>query len=73
MAPENVNIRVFLAAYMIAFYPANVFESMGTLEKELYAAAGPLLEKFSKICSSVEVSESRSFFDIHFQVTCDFL
>ena len=71
LAPEQVNIRVFLAASMIAYYPDNVFESMGALEKDLYASAVPLLEKFSKMCTAIEVSESKSFFDVHFKVTGD--
>ena len=29
LAPENVNVRVFLAGFMIAFRPTHVFESMG--------------------------------------------
>ncbi len=54
---------------MIAIYPASVFESMGAMEKDLYYASVPLIETFSKMCSLMEASESKSFRDIHSQVT----
>ena len=40
---EKVNVRVFLAGYMIAYCPTHVFESMGVLEHALLNAASPLL------------------------------
>ncbi len=49
LAPENVNVRVFLAGFMIAFRPTHVFESMGTLEQALYDTARPLIAKFEEI------------------------
>jgi hypothetical protein len=49
LAPENVNVRVFLAGFMIAFRPTHVFESMGELEGALLNAATPLMEKFQGI------------------------
>jgi hypothetical protein len=49
LAPENVNVRVFLAGFMIAFRPTHVFESMGVLEGALLNAATPLMEKFQGI------------------------
>ena len=52
--PENVNVRVFLAGYMVAFRPAHVFESMGALEQALLEAATPLLYAFEKICCSLK-------------------
>ena len=51
LSPENVNVRVFLAGFMIAYRPTHVFESMGTLEKNLLEATLPLMDKFHKICS----------------------
>ena len=50
LVPENVNVRVFLAGYMIAFRPTHVFESMGTLEQKLYEATLPLMTAFELIC-----------------------
>ena len=41
LEPDNVNIRVFLAAFMIAFRPTHVFESMGSREQTLFDAALP--------------------------------
>ena len=49
ISPENINVRVFLAAYMIAYRPGQVFETMGPLENALFDAAKPLLEKFEAI------------------------
>jgi hypothetical protein len=47
--PENVNVRVFLAAYMIAYRSTHVFESMGALEHPLLEAATKLLDCFESI------------------------
>lgn len=44
---------VFLAAFMIAFRPSQVFESMGALEKELLEASVLLLTKFQFILDCV--------------------
>ena len=44
LAPDSVNVLVFLAGYMIAHQPTHVFKSMGTLEKALFNVVGPLLE-----------------------------
>ena len=49
LAPENVNVRVFLAAYMIAYRSTHVFESMGALEHPLLEAATKLLACFESI------------------------
>ena len=53
MMPENVNVRVFLAAYMIVYRSSHVFESMGTLEQALFESAVPLLNTFHEICSKI--------------------
>ena len=50
--PERVNVRIFLAAYMITVYPVNVFEHTGELEIRLMASAKLLLETFEKILYS---------------------
>ncbi len=36
---QTCNIRVFLAAYMCAFFPASMFETMGFLETAVHTAA----------------------------------
>jgi hypothetical protein len=49
LAPGHVNVRVFLAGYMIAYRPTHVFESMGTLEHPLLEAATRMLNSFEAI------------------------
>ena len=72
LSPENVNVRVFLAGYMIAYRPTHVFESMGTLEKALYDAARPLLVAFEQICDSIQSSPNHSFGEVPHELTKDF-
>ena len=48
-----VNVRVFLAGFMIAYRPTHVFENMGTLETALIEATTPLLTQFEAICKSI--------------------
>ena len=71
LAPENVNVRVFLAGFMIAFRPTHVFESMGTLEQALYDAARPLMAKFEEICRSI--LDAGHFFKVPRELTVDFV
>jgi len=72
LSPENVNVRVFLAGYMIAYRPTHVFESMGTLEQALYDATVPLIMTFEKICDALLASEGKCFADVPFELTKDF-
>ena len=51
---ESINVRVFLAAYMIVHYPREVFESMGPLERLLFQAAVALLESFERILGALD-------------------
>ncbi len=60
LAPASVNVRVFLAGYMIAFRPTHVFESMGTLELALLEAATSLLATFEQICESLKTHKAFS-------------
>ena len=55
-----VNVRVFLASYMIVHFSSNVFETMGELEQRVFDAAVALLEAFERICGAI----SRSFQDV---------
>jgi hypothetical protein len=54
----SVNVRVYLAAYMVAFQPANVFESMGDLEHSVFESAQPLVSAFHAIADAVAATGS---------------
>jgi hypothetical protein len=51
--PEHVNVRVVLAAYMIAGRPTHVFESMGALEQSLYESALVLTTNFESLAKGI--------------------
>jgi len=70
LSPENVNVRVFLAGFMIAYRPTHVFENMGTLEQALFEAATPLIATFEKIYESFR--ERGSFAKVPHSLTKDF-
>ena len=72
LAPENVNVKVFLAGFMVAYRPTHVFESMGALEQALLEAAAPLLTTFHNICACIRSSPGRSFQDVPHELTRDF-
>ena len=67
---ENVNVRVFLAGFMIAFRPTHVFESMGALEHALLEATKPLLDAFEKICNCLK--KDKAFGEVPHELTKDF-
>ena len=46
----NLNIRVFYAAYMIAYKTNNVFEQVGDLETKLFGLATEMLSIFEQTC-----------------------
>jgi hypothetical protein len=71
--PENINVRIFLSSYMIAYYPQNVFENIGTLEKALLDATIPLLTRFQNICKTICSSAKHTFQDVPDELTKDFL
>ena len=48
-ATDAVNVRVYLAAYLIVLRPTHVFESMGTLERALLDAATPLVGRVERL------------------------
>jgi hypothetical protein len=48
-----VNIRVFLAAFMIAYHPAQVFERTTNLEVALCEAAVNMLKVFDVMCTDI--------------------
>ena len=72
LAPDSVNVRVFLAGYMIAYCPTHVFESMGPLENALLEAAVPMLESFQTIIDAVRNSPQRNFSSAPPELTRDF-
>jgi len=63
-------VRVFLAAFMIAYRPTHVFESMGVLEQSLYESALPLLTNFQRIVEGVAIVGS--FQGVPVDLTCNF-
>jgi hypothetical protein len=50
---KNVNVRVFLASFMIAYRSTNVFESMHKRENDLQVAAIEMLKVFDMICYDI--------------------
>jgi len=56
---QNVNVRRFLTAYMIANFPANVFAPMmGPVETSLVDAANRLINAFESIMNSFTVQRA---------------
>jgi len=53
----DINVRVFLAAYMIVYRPHNVFESTGELETALMNSATQLLARFQQICEVIRTQQ----------------
>ena len=54
------NVRIFLASYMIAWYPEKAFEDQGqgVLEKKLIQAAVEMLEIFQTLCDEIITSDN---------------
>ena len=72
LTPDNVNVRVFLAGYMIAHRPTHVFESMGRLEQALFEISVPLLNEFHSICDSLLSSPGKCFAAVPTNLTKEF-
>ena len=53
-----VNVRVFLAAYLIALWPTDVFSEMGVLETQLLEGARAVLARFQTICDAILLSDN---------------
>ena len=60
----TVNVRVFIAAFIIAHRPSHVFRAMGALELALYNTAWSLLAAFGTICDQIVSSKYHSFAEI---------
>lgn len=69
LAPEHVNVRVFLAAYMIAYRPTHVFESMGALETQLYESSLPLLHTFEQIAKCIIADPKGCFGKVSYETS----
>jgi hypothetical protein len=54
---KNVNVRVFVASFMIAYHPNDVFESINELETDLHLAAVAMLEVFDTLCIAIIASK----------------
>ena len=59
---KNINIRVFLASYMIAFHPTELFHRQGDLEKNLTQKAIEMLKIFDPLCD--EIIKSKEWMDM---------
>lgn len=70
LAPENVNVRVVMAALMIAFRPSHVFEQMGTPETILYESATRMINRFEEIVKCIAFN--KGIRDVPFQLTDGF-
>ena len=70
---ENINIRVFLAGFMIVYHPNSVFYNIGTIEKALIEATKPLLTNYQNICKAIYMLDRHSFQDVPYELTKDFL
>lgn len=70
--PEAVNVRIFLAGYMMAFHPTSVFESsMGDRETAVFDASTKLFPLFQSILD--KVSDNGAFSDAESTLTEQFL
>ncbi len=72
-AGPQINVRIFLAAFMISVRPSHVFDAPGgALESALLEASKVLLELFERICGAVSHTVSRSFSTVPMDVTDGF-
>jgi hypothetical protein len=65
-----INVKVFLASFMVVYQTDNVFERMGPLEEGLLQAARPLLARVLAICDAV--CEVHAFAKVPAALTRDF-
>ena len=68
---DAVNVRVFLALYMIAYRTSHVFETFETVERTLVDASVRLAEVFERIARSVV--ETGGFTGVQVMLTANFL
>lgn len=75
IVPENINIniKIFLSAFMVAYHKTRVFENMDTLEISLHNASEPLIITFQNICMIIKTSNNHSFQDVPKELSKYFL
>jgi hypothetical protein len=54
ITPGSFNTRIFMASYLIVYYPNCVFETMEQREQSLYDISVILIETFDNICFSIK-------------------
>ena len=69
---NNVNVRVVLAAYMIAYRPTHVFESMGQVETDLVVSAKTMLATLESITQTLMKSVGKRFAEVPAVLTKNF-
>lgn len=52
--PHQINVRFFLASYMVVFHSQEVFEEIGEKERSLIEAAKTLVQSFQLICENIK-------------------
>ena len=73
MDPKNINVRVFLAAYMITYRPTYVFEDVANpLAQALLESSAKVLNAFHAIVRCIESGRTRSFQDVPHDLSVDF-
>ena len=71
-APEKINVRVFLAAYMMVCFPTNVFERIGHLEQAALDAARRMLAVFEAMLVALHGHGRSSFAQLPPHLTAEF-
>jgi hypothetical protein len=70
LGATGINVRVFLASYLIAARPSHVFETPGApLESALLDASKKVTAHLERICTAVLHAPSRSFATVSKEVT----
>lgn len=69
-----INVRIFNAAYLIAYHPLEVFQQSmgGEDEKALQHLAQKLLFKFESICATILLHKEEGFAKVPHNLTKDF-
>ena len=70
---SRINVRVFLAIYMIAAHPDKVFESLSDPSVQpLRDAASRFLDQFEAICSAIRDHPRKAYNELPLDLTADF-
>ena len=71
--PDTINVRVFLAAYMIAFHSTKVFETFGVLQRRVIDAATNLLALYARIVAQLARERRTGVIALPYALTTDFM